>query len=282
MDISWLSLWTTTVPALVVLGFVMGFSPTLYGITLHYLVQGRVGQRAVVSMMAGLAAGCTVLTILYQFVDGRVISTFISDSVRALFVQRYVDLVAGVLLLASAVILSQFKRGDRLRDWYDRTTFERARERRQDERKVRLAQRRERRKELREERRAAGKEHHTDAPRGAKDAPASVRAGFWLGVGNSYFGTSGFATMYVVSRVIDHVGPNFGVRGLAYLAFIPSLVAPYLLAAWAWRRWPRLASALSSGYTWVVGRDYYKVAVLALAVAGIVFFFMGLHGLLTG
>mgnify|MGYP000852410803 FL=1 len=56
--------WIATVTSLLVLGLVMGFSPTLYGICLAYLVQGAPGRRAVAWISLGLAIGCTLLFIV--------------------------------------------------------------------------------------------------------------------------------------------------------------------------------------------------------------------------
>lgn len=143
----------------------------------------------------GLAIGCTLLFIVYQFVDGAIVSTYLSSGVRAIVMQRWVDLVAGVLLLLAAGLLSwRARRGP---------TAPRPK---------------------------PDRRHRPD--------DSSPRTAAALGFANAFMGSSGFATMYVVARVVSVVGPDLALRALVYLTFIPTLVGPYLILAWSWNRWP--------------------------------------------
>lgn len=229
--------WIATVTSLLVLGLVMGFSPTLYGICLAYLVQGAPGRRAVAWISLGLAIGCTLLFIVYQFVDGTIVSTYLSSGVRAIVMQRWVDLVAGVLLLLAAGLLSwRARRGP---------TAPRPK---------------------------PDRRHRPD--------DSSPRTAAALGFANAFMGSSGFATMYVVARVVSVVGPDLALRALAYLTFIPTLVGPYLILAWSWNRWPRMATAITRAYDLVVHHDYHKLVIIGLLVGGVLFIGLGVKGFL--
>ncbi len=242
-----MSTWVVVVVAVPLLGLVMGFSPTLYGICFLYLVKGAPGRRAVVWVSAGLALGCTLLFGLYQFADASVISTYLTSHVRQFVVQRYVDLAAGVLLLASAALLAA-------RSHKDRTS------------KVNIP---------------SSGDGEAAADKSSRDHDdCSPRTAAALGFTNAYFGSSGFATMYIVARVISTVSPHPLVHGLVYLAFIPTLVGPYLLLAWGWARWPGMATSLTQIYDRIVHRDYHKLLVVGLLIAGLIFLVLGVRGMI--
>ncbi len=239
-----MSSWVVIVVAVPALGLFMGFSPTLYGVCLHYLVKGKAGRRAVIWLTAGLLVGCTLLFAVYQFADAAVISTYLSSHVREWVVQRYVDLTAGVLLVISAAILATRSQKDR-----------------------------------------TGQLPTSPDDPGPKEIATkhddySPRTAAAVGFTNVFIGSSGFATMYIVARLISTVSKDLLIHALVYLAFIPTLVGPYLFMAWGWSRWPGMAAAITRVYDKIVHYNYHKVLVAGLLVAGLFFLALGIRGMI--
>ena len=90
------------------LGLVMGFSPTLYGVTLHVLTRTPSPPnpiRSVGWMTAGLATASTLLLLLFRVVDPETLIAVWRGRFEALLVARAVDLAAGVLLIAAGVVV---------------------------------------------------------------------------------------------------------------------------------------------------------------------------------
>ena len=73
----------------------MGFSPTLYGFSLHALAAGRAG--AVRWMSMGLLAASTLLVVIFQFVDPENLMKVLKGRIDAFLLTRWVDLGAAVL-----------------------------------------------------------------------------------------------------------------------------------------------------------------------------------------
>lgn len=99
-----------------------------------------------------------------------------------------------------------------------------------------------------------------------------------IGCVNTFLGASGFATMYVVGRVLTGLSRDVAWQALAYLPFLLTLVGPYLLAAWAWPRLPTAAGRVTAAYDWVTRRDLRPVLGWALLLGGLVFAALGIWG----
>lgn len=93
------------VAGLLGLGLVMGFSPTLYGIVLHLLTRRAAPLRLVIAVTAGMAAASTVLLLAFHSVDPETLIATWRGRVTAILLQRSVDLVAGVVLLAAGAVV---------------------------------------------------------------------------------------------------------------------------------------------------------------------------------
>ena len=65
---------------------------------------------------------------------------------------------------------------------------------------------------------------------------------------------------------------------MAYLTFIPTLVGPYLILAWSWNRWPRMAASITRVYDLVVHRDYHRLVIIGLVAGGVLFLGLGIKG----
>ena len=59
-----------------------------------------------------------------------------------------------------------------------------------------------------------------------------------IGATNTLLGFSGFATMYLAARVMRAVSEDDALRVFSYAVFVLAMLAPYVLLAWAWRRFP--------------------------------------------
>lgn len=93
-----------------------------------------------------------------------------------------------------------------------------------------------------------------------------------VGLANTFIGFSGPATMYVAGRAIRGAAEHhLWAEILLYLVFLAGVAGPYLLAAWAWGRFPRAAHAVRDGAAWASRQDIRPLVAVLLAVAGLVF-----------
>lgn len=99
-----------------------------------------------------------------------------------------------------------------------------------------------------------------------------------LGLTNTLVGFSGFATMYAVARVIRAAGEDIALRGLAYLLFVAAMVAPYVLLAWAWRRFPTESARVKRIFSRLAEVDIRPWAAVLTLVLGLAFVAMGIWG----
>ena len=96
------------VAGLLGLGLVMGFSPTLYGVSLHVLAGTRTPRRSMAALTAGLAIGATVLLLVFRAVDPYTWIDRLRGQVEAFLIHRTVDLAAAAaFVLTGAIVLSR-------------------------------------------------------------------------------------------------------------------------------------------------------------------------------
>lgn len=223
--------WCVAAISLIGLGLSMGFSPTLYGVSIHLLTREPQPTIAIRWMVGGLVAGSTVLLLLFQFVDPEYLEDLLRHSVDHLLLKRGIDLVAGVLLIIVAAVLALRIREDRIGP-RDRTVKEGV----------------------------AG---------GTK--PGRHRRIFLIGLPNTVIGVSGFATMYLTARVVSAASEHLLIRLAFYALFVAALAAPYLVVAQLWMRFPRFADRVTSGYQRIARRDFRIPAAVAMSVIGLAF-----------
>lgn len=240
--------WGRAIGSLLSLGLVMGFSPTLYGYTLHALTRRTSATRAIVGMVAGIAVASTAMVLLFQFFDPDNLAALLRHRIGSLLLERGVDLAAGVVLLLGGFAVLLLNREGRMRP-----------SRPPREHDVPVASR-------------------WDAADEGKVGAVSGdwRRGFLFGLANTFIGLSGVATMYITGRVASGVSPDLLLRAVAYLPFLITLVGPYLLLLWAWDRYPALAAAITRDYDRVSKLDLRRPAGIALLIAGAVFLAMSL------
>ena len=108
-----LARWVGALVSLVLLGLTYGFSPPLYGVTLHLLARGGSPRRPVIFLTLGMAISATVLLLAFRTFDPTTLARVLSGKVAHLLVQAVVDLVAGVLLVIGGLAFAWYARRPR-------------------------------------------------------------------------------------------------------------------------------------------------------------------------
>jgi hypothetical protein len=95
------------------LGLTYGFSPPLYGVTLHLLARGGSPRRPIVFLTLGMAISATVLLLAFRTFDPTTLARALSGQVAHLLVQAVVDFVAGTVLVVGGLVFAWFARRPR-------------------------------------------------------------------------------------------------------------------------------------------------------------------------
>jgi len=102
--------------SLILLGLTFGFSPPLYGVTLHLLVRGGSPRRSLGFLTLGMCLAATLLLLIFRGFDPTTLVDVLRLGVERLLVQTVVDLIAGFLLaVAGLVMLTVVQRRPRKR-----------------------------------------------------------------------------------------------------------------------------------------------------------------------
>jgi hypothetical protein len=96
--------------SLVLLGLTYGFSPPLYGVTLHLLARGGSPRRSIIFLTTGMALSATVLLLAFRTFDPTTIAHQLQGQVARLLVQSVVDLTAGGLLIIGGLVFGWYAR----------------------------------------------------------------------------------------------------------------------------------------------------------------------------
>jgi hypothetical protein len=95
------------------LGLTFGFSPPLYGVTLHLLARGGSPRRPIVFLTLGMAISATVLLLAFRTFDPTTLARALSGQVAHLLVQAVVDFIAGAVLVVGGLVFAWFARRPR-------------------------------------------------------------------------------------------------------------------------------------------------------------------------
>lgn len=90
------------IPYMLVLGIIMSFSPSTYGITIHTLVKDKDAFFAVRWIAIGVAAASTLLIIIFTPLNPTELIETFKGSVSKILLQQWVDRIAGILLVVSS------------------------------------------------------------------------------------------------------------------------------------------------------------------------------------
>lgn len=91
--------------SLLALGLPYGFSPPLYGVTLHILARNPRPLSSIVYLMTGMALSAAMLLLAFRTFDPTTLAREFSGEIARLLVQTVVDLVVGGLLIVVGLIL---------------------------------------------------------------------------------------------------------------------------------------------------------------------------------
>ena len=92
-------------PALLGLGLMMGFSPSLYSITFLALINDPSKMHIVRWIGDGIVIGATTLVVLFRFVDPENLIQLVHSDTSKILVRKSVDAGAALLLAFSAALL---------------------------------------------------------------------------------------------------------------------------------------------------------------------------------
>lgn len=116
-------------------------------------------------------------------------------------------------------------------------------------------------------RRSAADQAPEAAPAPAPDAKPTAM--FMLGATASVLGFTTLPIAYLAGRAIDGVGPDLALRGLALVVYLAALIAPFVLLAWVWTRFPAATKKVTAAYDTASAWDSRVVAVWVMAVIGV-------------
>jgi hypothetical protein len=93
-----------TVGALLILGLIMGFSPTTFGIEIGELEHADKVRLRVLAIVVGVALAATILAALFLVVSPDTLDSLWTGEVRTIVEQRWLDAAVGVLLVTAGII----------------------------------------------------------------------------------------------------------------------------------------------------------------------------------
>ena len=95
------SLWVfvSAIIAMILLGMVAGFSPTLYITQIGIASKAKRARSLMLSLMAGVLLAIIVLSILFQFFQPDSLHNFIDSDPSALLVSTIFNIVIGVIFI---------------------------------------------------------------------------------------------------------------------------------------------------------------------------------------
>lgn len=101
---------------------------------------------------------------------------------------------------------------------------------------------------------------------------SGAAGGVYFGIGFSapVFNPAMWPVMYLVSRTLTSGSGNILLQVVGIVLFLVTVVAPFLLLAWAWSRFPGSTQKISDGYRRILAFDHRWWVAGVLAVMGAV------------
>lgn len=100
---------------------------------------------------------------------------------------------------------------------------------------------------------------------------------FVVGLLDAAVSISSLAPVYVAARTVRGASEDDLVRLAVFGVFLAAVLGPYLLLAWAWGRFPAVASILQRLFARLSALDPYRLAGVVLVVAGVAFLVLGVR-----
>lgn len=241
--------WLAAVPTIVGLGLALGMNPVLYGATADTLARGRSVRSGLAALLAGVMTGATVLVLVVHGLNPANLVSRVQHRADAVVEDRAVDLVVGVIVLVAAGAIAVWTRlapapasDPTARDG------------------------------------AVGASGPTPHP--APDSPKYSKATslFVLGATSSVVGFTTLPIAYLVGRAVESVSSDPVFRLLVYAVFLVSLIAPFILLAWVWSRFPAATRKVTATYDRMLAWDSRLVAVVIMVIVGLILLALALFG----
>lgn len=107
-----------------------------------------------------------------------------------------------------------------------------------------------------------------------KAAKASAIMHFSIGLASPIFAFTSWPVMYLVVRTVSASDERLFIRTLVFILFLLLLIAPYMVLAWAWPRFPSFAKWAHNGYVKLLHADWRWIfsAVFFLSGLAIIMF----------
>ncbi|EYT63944.1 hypothetical protein G6031_10535 [Dietzia sp. CQ4] len=106
-------------------------------------------------------------------------------------------------------------------------------------------------------------------PERAPDQNSPPAALFVLGFSSAIIGLTTLPIMYLTGRLVESVSSDPVLRLCAYLVFVLALVAPFVLLAWVWSRFPVATRKVTDVYERMLGWDTRWVSFGVMVFGGI-------------
>src|ERR1700712_570755 len=94
-------LFISAIIAVIVLGFIAGFSPTLYITQIGVASASKRARSLMIALMIGVLIGIILLTILFQFFQLDTLRTVIDSAISALFVSVIFNILLGAAFVVA-------------------------------------------------------------------------------------------------------------------------------------------------------------------------------------
>lgn len=94
---------------------------------------------------------------------------------------------------------------------------------------------------------------------------------FVVGLLDAAVSISSLAPVYVAARTVRGASEDDLVRLVVFAVFLAAVLGPYLALAWAWGRFPAVATRLQDLFGRLSTLDPYRLAGVMLVVAGLAF-----------
>lgn len=217
-------------PTLIGLGLALGMNPVLYGSTADTLARGVNVTSRLTALSAGMMTGATVLVVVVHGFNPANLVARVQHRADAVVEDRIIDLVVGIVLLVVAGAFAVWSRSA------------------------------------------------PRAPAGPEPAPADgdeageskSRTGLYvLGATSTVVGFTTLPIAYLTGRTVESASGDVVFRAVLYAVFLAALVAPFVLLAWVWSRFPATTQKVTALYDRALAWDSGVVASAVMMVIGV-------------
>ena len=106
-------------------------------------------------------------------------------------------------------------------------------------------------------------------PRRETDVSTPPASLFVLGFSSAIIGFTTLPIMYLTGRTVVSLSPDPLLRLLAYGVFVVALIAPFVLLAWIWSRFPTATRKVTDFYARILEWDFRWVAFVVMTLAAV-------------